>query len=207
MDRKFMLQGNVSGAIRSEEELALIDKGAADNAFKHWKKKLDAFLHQRGFAKYKTNSYLRRNRLEVLEYIGLQKEQYGSKTFTVNYALVSLYVPHSFFSFDLGDRLGKLICGRDVWWDYANEQIAEVSFDNIIDALEAFLLPWFSEKESIESIREELIKEKKKRENYGGRLSDIQRIWLETIESNSMDEQIILDNIETLKLPKQLIKK
>ena len=27
MDRKFILQGNVNGAIRSEEELALIDKG------------------------------------------------------------------------------------------------------------------------------------------------------------------------------------
>ena len=206
MDRKFILQGNVNGAIRSEEELVLIDKETADNAFKHQKKKLDAFLQQRGFAKYKTNAYLRRNRLEVLEYIDLQKEQYGSKTFTVNYALISLYVTHSFLSFDLGDRLGKLICSKDVWWDYSNEHIAEISFDNIIEALESFLLPWFTEKESIESIRKELIKEQKKRENNGGRLSDNQRIWLETIENNSWDEKIVLGNIETFKLPKKLIK-
>ena len=205
-DKNFVLQGNVNGAIRSEEELAHIDKETADNAFKHQKKKLDAFLQQRGFAKYKTNSYLRRNRLEVLEYIDLQKEHYGSKTFTVNYALISLYVPHSFFSFDLGGRLGKLICNKDVWWDYSNEHIAEVSFDNIIEALESFLLPWFTEKESIDSIREELIKAQKECENHGGCLSDIQKIWLETIENNSRDERIVLGNIETLKLPKKLTK-
>ena len=90
--------------------------------------------------------------------------------------------------------------------DYSNEQIAEVSFDNVTDALEAFLLPWFDEKDSIESIRKELIKEQKKRDNYGGRLSEIQRMWLEAIESSSRDEKIALGNIEIFKLPKKLIK-
>lgn len=109
MFNRFKLKGNVSGAIRSDEELASIDKRAADETFKIQKKRLDAFFQQKEFVKYKANSYLRRNQLNVLEYIDLQKEHYGSRTFTVNYALISLYVPHSFLSFDLGDRLGKLL--------------------------------------------------------------------------------------------------
>jgi len=143
MFNKFKLRGNVSGAIRSDEEMQSIDKEVADNLFKNQKKKLDIFLQQNGFLKYKTNSYIRRNNANVLEYIDLQKEKYGSKTFTVNYALIALYVPHSFLSFDLGDRLGNLICDRDVWWDYSNAEIAEVSFQNVIDAIDVFLLPWF----------------------------------------------------------------
>ncbi|WP_026652149.1 DUF4304 domain-containing protein [Butyrivibrio proteoclasticus] len=204
MFNRFKLKGNVSGAIRSDEELASIDKRAADETFKIQKKRLDAFLQQKGFVKYKTNSYLRRNRLNVLEYIDLQKERYGSRTFTVNYALTSLYVPHAFFSFDLGDRLGKLICDKDVWWDYANEQIAEVSFNNVIEAIEIVLLPWFEEMENLESIRKELTTQKKKRESHCGRLSDTQAFWLDAIEKDTWDEAIVLSNIETFKLPKKL---
>ncbi len=48
------------------------------------------------FVKYKANSYIRRNNIDVLEYVNLQKEAYGSQTFTVNYALIPLYVPHDF---------------------------------------------------------------------------------------------------------------
>ena len=204
MTSKFTLKGNVSCAIRSDEELALIDKKVADETFKIQKKRLDAFLQQKEFVKYKANSYLRRNRLNVLEYIDLQKEHYGSRTFTVNYALTSLYVPHSFFSFDLGDRLGKLICDKDVWWDYANEQIAEVSFNNVIEAIEVVLLPWFEEMENLESIRKELTTQKKKREGHGGRLSDTLAFWLDAIEKDTWDEEVVLSNIETFKLPKKL---
>ena len=152
MFNKFKLRGNVSGAIRSDDEMASVNKDAADKSFKNQKKKLDLFLQQKGFVKYKTNSYARRNNLNVLEYINLQKERYGSKTFTVNYALIPLYVPHSFFSYDLGDRLGKLICNRDVWWDYSTAEMAEVSFQNVMDAIDKFLLPWFDERNNKEFI-------------------------------------------------------
>ena len=206
MTKEFNLKGNVSSAIRSDEERALVDKDIADTAFKVHKKALAEFLKQKGFVKYKTNSFLRRNQLEVLEYIDLQKESYGSKTFTVNYALTSLYVPHSFFNFDIGDRLGKLICDRDVWWDYSNEQIAEISFNNVIEAIENFLLPWFAEKDNIVSIRDMLISEKKRREEYGWRLSNDQAYWLNIIENNTWNNEIVAANIETFKLPKKLIR-
>ena len=201
MSIKFRLRGNVSGAIRSDDEMSSVDKKAADKSFRDKKKKLDLFLQQKGFVKYKTNSYARRNNLNVLEYINLQKEQYGSKTFTVNYALIALYVPHSFLSYDLGDRLGSLICDRDVWWDYSNAEIAEISFQNVMDAIDDYLLPWFEERRSKESLKKELLKEELKRKKYGGRLSDIQQAWLNVIDSEDDYSDIIGNNIVTFKLP------
>ena len=205
MFNKFILRGNASGAIRSDDEMASVDKEAADKYFKNQKKKLDLFLQQKGFVKYKTNSYARRNNVNVLEYINLQKEQYGSKTFTVNYALIALYVPHSFLSYDLGDRLGKLICDRDVWWDYSNEENAKVSFQNVIDAIDKFLLPWFEERQCKESLKKELLKEELKRKKYGGRLSDIQQAWLNAIDTEDDYSDIISSNIATFKQPKKLL--
>ena len=204
MFNKFRLRGNVSGAIRSDDEMSSVDKEAADKSFKDMKKKLDLFLQQKGFAKYKTNAYARRNNLNVLEYINLQKEQYGSKTFTVNYALIALYVPHSFLSYDLGGRLGRLICDRDVWWDYSNAEIAEISFQNVMDAIDDFLLPWFEERKSKESLKRELLKEEQKRKKYGGRLSDIQQAWLNVIDSEDDYSDIISNNTVTFKLPKEI---
>ena len=204
MLKNFILQGNVSGAIRSDDEMASVDKEAADKSFKKQKKKLDLFLQQKGFVKYKTNSYARRNNLNVLEYINLQKEQYGSKTFTVNYALIALYVPHSFLSYDLGDRLGKQICNRDVWWDYADEKSAQESFQNVMDAIECYLLPWFEERRSKESLKKELLIEEQKHKSYGGRLSDVQQAWLNVIDSKEDHSDIISNNIVTFKLPKKL---
>lgn len=204
MSIKFRLRGNVSGAIRSDDEMTSVDKEAADKSFKDMKKKLDLFLQQKGFAKYKTNAYARRNNLNVLEYINLQKEQYGSKTFTVNYALIALYVPHYFLSYDLGGRLGRLICDRDVWWDYSNAEIAEISFQNVMDAIDDFLLPWFEERKSKESLKRELLKEEQKRKKYGGRLSDIQQAWLNVIDSEDGYSDIISNNIVTFKLPKEI---
>lgn len=204
MIKDFEMQGIASGAIRSDEEMKTIDKELADNVFKLQKKKMDFFMQQKGFVKYKSNSYVRRNKLNVLEYINLQKERYGSKTFTVNYALISLYVPHSFLSFDLGDRLGVLICNKDIWWDYSNEQIAETSFQNVMDAIEMYLLPWFEERENKESLKRELLSEKKKREGYGGRLSDNQQKWLDVVDSEDDFTEIVSSNIEIFKLPKKL---
>ena len=204
MLKEFKLRGNVSNVIRSDDEMAHINKDDADNAFKEHKKKLDLFLQQNGFVKYKTNSYVRRNDIDVLEYINLQKEQYGSKTFTVNYALIALCVPHSFISYDLGDRLGELICGRDVWWDYANAHIAEVSFQNVIDAIGIYFLPWFEERENKEALKKELMREERIHKSYGGCLSDIQQAWLNVIDTDEDYSEIINSNIATFKLPKSL---
>ena len=204
MFREFILQGAVSEAIRVDEKMASVNRENADSSFKEQKKKLDLFLQQREFVKYKSNSYARRNTANVLEYINLQKEQYGSKTFTVNYALIALYVPHSFLTYDLGGRLGELICDRDVWWDYSNAEIAEVSFQNVMDAIDDFLLPWFEERKSKESLKKELLKEELKRKKYGGRLSDIQQAWLNVIDSEDDYSDIISSNITTFKLPKKL---
>lgn len=203
-EKEFVLKGTVSGAIRSDEDMLSIDKIAADDAFKLHKKQLDAFLKECGFVKYKTNSYLRKNKLNVLEYIDLQKESYGSKTFTVNYALIPLYVPHKFFSFALSDRLGKLICDKDVWWDYSDDAKAAVSFDNVMDAVDSILIPWFDQHASVEVLNQELLSLAKTREAHGGRLSDTQQAWLEALDDNKDRSDIIEANREILKLPAKL---
>ena len=201
MNRGFKLQGIVLGAIRTDNEMRLIDKELAEKAFKTQKKRLGFFLKEKGFVKYRTNSFIRKNEIDVLEYIDLQKEHNGSKMVTANYALIPLYVPHEFLSFDLGDRLGILISGRDVWWDYSDDIVASVSFDNIIQAIEDYLLPWFKEKASVSSLKQELIKEERKRQKHGGHLSIIQQMWFESLDQNNDYSDIILKNIEVFKLP------
>ena len=201
MNHSFKIQGNVSGAIRSDDEMRLIDGNLAEKSFKTQKKILDSFLKGKGFLKYKTNSYIRLNEINVLEYFDLQKERYGSKTLTANFALMPLYVPHDFLSFDLGDRLGILICGKDIWWDYSNETIAALSFSNIIQAIEVFLLPWFNERASVNKLKQELISEEVKRKKFGGRLSNIQQLWVDSLDKSMDYSEIILKNIEVLKLP------
>ena len=200
--RDFVLQGNKPGALRSDEEMAVIDKAVADAAFKSRKSKMDSFLQQKGFVKYKTNAYLRRNSIDVLEHIGLQKEAYGSKTFTVNYCLTPLYVPHNVFSYDLGNRLGYLICNRDVWWDYSDEQAAEVSFRNVQDAIDTFLIPWFEDKSTKASLKQELLNKKKRLESIGVRF--YQQDWIDAIENEKDYSEIINKNFDVLKLPKKL---
>ena len=207
MIHSFKLQGCVAGAIRSDDDMKLIDRDLAEKAFKTQKKELDAFFKEKGFLKYKSNSYIRLNDINVLEYFDLQKEHYGSKTLTANYALIPLYIPHDFLSFDLGNRLGKLICDKDVWWDYSNETVAAVSFRNIIQAIEKYLLPWFKGKTSVDALKQELVNEKIKRTQYGGKLSVIQQMWLDSLNKSdkfSYNEDVISKNIEALKLPKRL---
>ncbi len=206
MGHNFILQGNVSVAVRSEAEMALIDKESAEKAFKNQKKELDTFLKDKGFVKYQMNSYVRLNNIGVLEYFDLQKERRGSKTVTANYALIPLYIPHEFLSFDLGDRLGKLICGKDVWWDYSNETAAAVSFGNIIQAIEEYLLPWFRDRASVDALNQELINEKRRNESYGGQLSDIQQAWLDSLEKNMDHDDIISNNMKVLNLPDKIRK-
>ena len=194
MIRNFELQGCVAGAIRSDDEMKLIDRDLAEKAFKIQKNELDIFFKEKGFLKYKSN-------------FDLQKEHYGSKTLTANYALIPLYIPHDFLSFDLGNRLGKLICDKDVWWDYSNETVAAVSFRNIIQAIEEYLLPWFNGRTSVDALKQELENEKIRRIQYGGKLSVIQQMWFDSLNESDKRgdyDDVISKNMKVLKLPERL---
>lgn len=161
---RFKIMGN-RAHLRSEEEMVNVDKAEADDAFKKCKQTiLDKCLIEKGFVKYKTNAYVRKNKLDVLEYIDLQKERYGSKTFTVNYAIMPLYVPHDYLVTGFGGRLGMLICDKDIWWDYVNEAIAQISFQNVADAIDRFVLPWFNRYANEEVLKKKLLEDKQKKE-------------------------------------------
>lgn len=199
--KEFVFKGTRNTAIRSDEKMKNIDKTIADKAFKMQKKRLDAFMLANGFVKHKGTSYVRRNDIDVLEYVNLQKEAYGSKTFTVNYALIPLYVPHDFLSFDLGGRLAMLIIDRDIWWDFADEKVAEISFSNVMDAISEYLFPWFQKNSNKNNLMTALLEEKKRSEMHGGRLSNIQQKWLDILTEPVYDAGVIEDNICVFKLP------
>ena len=205
MDGDFRLMGHVPGAVRSDAGMALIDKDRADMAFRACKKELDRHLSGKGFVKYRTNAYIRKNKVDVCEYIDLQKDAHGSCTFTVNYALIPLYIPHDCLSFTLGGRLGSLICGSDIWWDSADEDIAAISFKNVSDAIDIYLLPWFEKLCDNAEIKSALLCRKTDNEARGGHLSRMQQQWLDCIDDHTGRDDIIRENISTLKLPAGLI--
>ena len=192
--------------IRLDEELELIDKKAADAAFKACKKRiLDEYLCSKGFIKYKSNSYIRRNGIDVLEYIDLQKERYGSKTFTVNYAMLPLYVPHDFFGIGFGGRVGELINGKSIWWDYADEEIAEISFQNVVSAIERLILPWFERYSDEQELMKKLLKDRETSEKTRIGTGYRNREWIKALEEKGDYREIVVLNCENLKLPKKLM--
>lgn len=200
MFKKFVLQGN-RVHIRTEEELLMVDKAVADGAFKKYSKELfAAYLIEQGFSKWKTNAYVRRSPIDLLQYIDLQKERYGSKTFTVNCAIMPLYVPTEYMIIGFGSRLGDFIVGKDVWWDYADDETANISFQNVLQAVRQFVLPWFQKYDDENVYRKQLRRDSK--QSFCGYDAGL---WLEAIDGRSHEEHVISENIQRLKLPKKLI--
>ena len=198
-NRQFELRGNRS-FLRTDDEMQSIDKDEADCAFKLYKKQyLDTLLKSNGFLIYKTNAFVRRNPVDVLEYIDLQKEKSGSRTFTVNYGLTPLYIPHGFINWDNYERIGILICNKDIWWDFANDDIAKVSFENVAKAIEEFVIPWFDARSNDDSIKKMLLDD---REEYGW--SSYKQAWLEAIDHRCNLSETIEENIKLFRLPKSL---
>lgn len=201
MLKEFKLRGSRS-FLRTDDEMSSIDKAEADRAFKVSKKQyLDSLLKAKGFLQYKTNAYVRRNQADVLELIELQKEKNGSRTFTVNYALTPLYLPYAFATFCFSERIGILVCGKDVWWDYADESVARVSFENVAKALEEYVLPWFDTCSNDDSIKKLLLA---RQEEQKERLSVYEQAWLESIENPGDCSGIIEENYKLFSLPKSL---
>ena len=196
---EFLLSGNRS-FLRTDYEIGSINKDEADSAFKLYKRQyIDILLKSKGFHKYKTNEYVRRNQVDVLEYVDLQKEKNGSRTFTVNYGLTALYIPHGFINWDKYERIGMLICQKDIWWDFANEDIAKASFENVAKAIEEFVIPWFDARSNDDSIKKMLLDD---REEY--RWSIYIQAWLEAIDHRCNLSETIEENIKLFRLPKSL---
>ncbi|MDE7224413.1 MAG: DUF4304 domain-containing protein [Acetatifactor sp.] len=200
---KFMICGDRIH-IRTDEEMLTIDKAIAEEAFKKYRVILEDYLKLQGFLKYKSSAYVRRSVLDLLEYIDLQKERYGSKTFTVNYSLMPLYVPHDCIITGFGGRLGELIRSKDVWWDYATYDAAETSFQNVSRAIELFLLPWFKRYSDEAYLRKTLKKEKRHSRWTGKGISYKNEEWLNAMDDRINKIEVIDGNIQKLKLPKAL---
>ena len=197
---KFAFAG-IRRYIRLDDEMALIDKEEADNAFKKYKKEIiDKLLLNNGFYKWKSSAYVRLNGIGLLEYIDLQKERYGSKTFCVNFSIMPLYCEEPYMVTGLGYRLGTYICGKDVWWDYGSERVARESFENVSEAITQFIFPWFFELSTEENYKKRLIEDSAKK-FAGYHVSQ----WLEALTVEDK-EHLMQESINRLKLPKKLLK-
>lgn len=147
--------------LKSDEEMKSIDGVAADTAFKKCKKEiLDVYLKSKGFSLYKTSNYVRLNNIGLVEYINLQKEAHGSRTFCVNFCLFPLYVPHPFITIGYGDRVGTYISGHDFWWSYHDMSAAEKSFENVVAAIDQYIMLWFEEHSNEDIYYNELVTKK-----------------------------------------------
>lgn len=195
---EFVFVGN-RPHIRLDAELAQINKEEADQAFKKYKKEMiDPLLLGQGFSRWKSSAYVRRNRIGLLEFINLQKERYGSKTFCVNFAVMPLYCGYTYPILSLGHRLGTYLSGVDIWWDYGSEQAAEQSFQNVAEAIAKFVFPWLLVLSTEEGYRTMLAEFKKDH-------PEIAQKWLDALEIEEK-EPLIQSSIHQLKLPKKLLK-
>lgn len=194
VNKEFCFVGNRPMS-RTLEEMQLVNKKEADLAFLQYKKEIiDTLLFDNGFLKYKTRAYVRINRIGLLEYIDLQKERYGSKTFCVNFSVIPLYCDCKCINSSIDYRLGMYISGKDVWWDYGSEVIAKGSMKNVSIAIEAFVLPWFEKVSTVEGYKAELLK-----------ICSAERAekWIDAME-NIGNEELIQQSIEKLELPSKI---
>lgn len=192
---KFCFVGNRQH-LRTEDELLCVNKEEADAAFKRYKKEIiDNLLLSNGFLKYKTNAYVRLNNIGLLEYVDLQKERYGSKTFCVNFSAMPLYCERKYIVTSFGNRLGSFISGKDIWWDYASEDVAKLCFDNVSKAIEEYVFPWFEEVSTEQGYRTKLIR------FHNRKLS---KEWLDALDNIEDKETLIQQSIIELKLPSKI---
>ena len=197
---KFKLKGTRK-YFRSDLEMQHLDREAADEAYKEKKKILDDYMISKGFFKHKTNTYIRLNKINVLESVNLQKERYGSRTFTVNILLMPMYLPQDSVPFG-GERISYFIGSPDVWWDFGDCKAAETSFRNIVEAVDRFVMPWF-EKTSDPECLKNMVQEHKVPGQFGK--NDYIK-WNEIFDSYNDLDDVVLENISRMKLPKALIK-
>ena len=197
---KFKLKGTRK-YFRSDLEMQRLDREAADEAYKEKKKILDDYMISKGFFKHKTNTYIRLNKINVLESINLQKERYGSRTFTVNILLMPMYLPQDSVPFG-GERISYFIGSPDVWWDFGDSKAAETSFKNIVEAVDRFVMPWF-EKTSDPECLKNMVQEHK----VPGQFTRNDYIkWNEIFDSYMELDNVVAENVERMKLPKAVLK-
>ena len=117
----------------------------------------------------------------------------------MNYAMLPLYVPHDFLCIGFGGRIGELICGKDTQWNYADGDIAQVSFQNVTEAIDRFILPWFEQYADEEKLRKKLLEDKKRIEITGIGTGYANQEWILALERCEYRDNSISTNFARLK--------
>ncbi len=141
---RFQAFGNGS-PFKNDPEMAQLNAKEADAAFKTCKKTvLDAYMKSQGFFKHKSAHYVRLSPIGLVEFVGIMRMPHGCRTCTLDVALIPLYIPLPVLVIGFGGRIGEMMGTGDFWWDYKDPSTASLSFQNIVEALDTFVMPWFA---------------------------------------------------------------
>lgn len=91
--------------------------------------------------------------------------------------------------------MGTYISGKDVWWDYASENIAKDSFVNVSTAIKKNVFPWFEQVSTEDGYRTELKNLHNKK---------LAKEWIDAMERIEDKESLIQQSVVELKLPKKM---
>ncbi|GAB6141025.1 hypothetical protein JCM14076_17540 [Methylosoma difficile] len=110
-------------------------------------------LTNAGFYRYKPKHFVR-IRGEIVDSVGFQVSQWGSRDFYVHHYVNLLSDPNmSIDAYSIGDRVDGPP-DRDVKWNGADENSASLALQSVTKLVEEEVLPWF---ESIHSIRDYIV--------------------------------------------------
>ncbi|WNF22686.1 DUF4304 domain-containing protein [Mesobacillus jeotgali] len=102
-------------------------------------------LREYDFFRYKTAFVGRVTNDSIFQFINLQKDAYGGKTFTVNVGVRPLFIPHDYLSLQPGQRIGYFKYGADKWWSFKTEDRADHSFIEVNHIINDYVLEWFEQ--------------------------------------------------------------
>lgn len=119
-------------------------------------------LRQQGFRR-KTTRIIARIQNDIFQFFDLQLEAYGSKTFCVNYATLSLFWPRDYLVLQPGGRLNS-DNGTEAWLPAKTHDEADASMVKVVNMAENQALPFFDTTKSVAGLLECL-----SHENWGSR--------------------------------------
>jgi len=98
-------------------------------------------LKGKGYSRYKTQSLVRITEDNLLQILNFQKHSHGDKRFTVNIAIVPLYIVKEHLTLQPGNRIGWFVGNSDLWFYYNSANVIKESFERVQQILIDNVLP------------------------------------------------------------------
>ncbi len=94
-----------------------------------------------------------------------ESSAFNRESFTINVFVQPLYVPRNYLSFTIGNRVGLLNKGRDIWWDYEEAQERKI-MEEVLSLILSDGIPFLEKHKSLKELTHQYQKsDKGAREN------------------------------------------